>query len=206
MTNDNFQKLISHFMKFPGIGSRQARRFVYHLLHQDEATNQDLASAIADLKQSINQCKQCFRFFSSRTEAPLCTICQDSNRDQRTLLLVEKDIDLENIHKTDTFTGLYFVLGGLVPILEKNPASRIRIKVLTDQLPERIKGGLQEVIIAVSANAEGDNTAEYLRETLGPFLAKAEVKISTLGRGLSTGTELEYSDRDTIRHALKNRE
>jgi len=117
-------------------------------------------------------------------------------------MLVSHDVDFENIEKTKSYTGYYFILGGHIPILEKTPEKRIRQKELLDMVEKRIKNGLSEIIIALNYNPEGENTLTYLRELLSPF----SIKISTLGRGLSTGTELEYSDSDTIKNALKNRQ
>ncbi len=128
-------------------------------------------------------------------------------------MLVSHDVDFENIEKTHFYNGYYFVLGGAVPILEKNPEKRIRQKELLEIVEKKIKNGLSEIIIALNYNPEGENTLTYLQEILKPLTqpssAKATagaVKISTLGRGLSTGTELEYSDSDTIKNALKNRQ
>lgn len=97
------------------------------------------------------------------------------------------------------------MLGGSVPILEKNPEKRIRQKELLEVVEKRSKDGLKEIIIALNYNPEGENTLTYLSEILKPLADKNNLKISTLGRGLSTGTELEYSDTETIKNALKNR-
>ncbi len=199
-------QLIQSFRRFPGIGPRQAKRFVYYLLQSPHGEVGNLLRLIKDLKGSINQCQNCFRFFpgvkpphGGRVINTLCTICSDNNRDNSILMLIEKDIDLENIERSGTYHGYYFVLGGLVPILEKNPKQSIRAKELLELLKTR--PNLKEIIIAVSANAEGDHTIEFLKNFL-----KIKIKISTLGRGLSTGAELEYSDSDTLKNALKHRE
>lgn len=120
-------------------------------------------------------------------------------------MIVSNDVDFENIEKTRFFNGYYFMLGGSVPILEKNPEKRIRQKELLEVVEKRSKDGLKEIIIALNYNPEGENTLTYLSEILKPLADKNNLKISTLGRGLSTGTELEYSDTETIKNALKNR-
>lgn len=204
---------ISHltdlFTKFPGIGPRQARRFVYYLLHSDPRIASELAAAISNIKTATAQCGSCFRFFTTnyKNTNTICDICADEIADHTTLLVVEKDADLETVRKTGTYNGLYFVLGGLVPILEKSPETKIRSR----QLLQRIKNlsasqELKEVILALSASVEGDNTAEYLRGIIEPLRSQTGFTISSLARGLSTGSELEYSDSETIRAAIGNRQ
>ena len=121
-------------------------------------------------------------------------------------MIVSHDIDFENIEKTKFYNGYYFILGGTVPILEKNPEKRVRQKDLLNTVEKRAKMGLSEIIMALNYNPEGENTLTYLTEILKPICDDKNIKISTLGRGLSTGTELEYSDGETIKNALKNRQ
>jgi recombination protein RecR len=120
-------------------------------------------------------------------------------------MIVSLDVDFENIEKTKFYNGYYFILGGTVPILEKNPENKIRQTDLLKTIEEKVKSGLNEIILALNYNPEGENTVTYLTEFLKGITEKNNIKISTLGRGLSTGTELEYSDSDTIKNALKNR-
>jgi recombination protein RecR len=99
------------------------------------------------------------------------------------------------------------VLGGTVPILEKEPERKVRSRELLKTVEKRAKEeGLKEVILAISFNSEGENTAQYIKDILSPLCEKYSLKITLLGRGLSTGTELEYSDSETIKNALKNRQ
>lgn len=208
MSDTIIQQLTESFMRFPGIGPRQARRFVYYLLHAPPSITSQLLSQIQSLQRETSQCASCYRYFPNRERAAakLCTICADPSRDTSLLMLVEKDTDLENVEKSDTYNGHFFVLGGLVKILDKAPSLSIRQRELSKALEERAKNGLQEVIAALSANQEGDSTVEYLKSALAPLLNKHNLRLSTLGRGLSTGVELEYSDADTIKNALKNRQ
>ena len=206
MNEDIISKLTEIFTRFPGIGPKQARRFVYFLLSQTQGSLQNFAKLIAELKTDIHQCEQCTRFFIlGAGRAPICNYCADPNRDSSQLLIVEKDIDLNNIKKLGVYNGQYAVLGGLLPILEKDPENRIRQTALIKNIDGRIaEGNLQEIIIALSVTREGDNTVDYLRSLLRPYEEKG-VKISVLGRGLSSGTEIEYTDSDTIKNALLNR-
>lgn len=205
MINNVIEKLTTMFIKFPGIGPRQARRFVYFLLKQDETSLNNLSQTIKDLKKNTAQCPDCLRFFTRQSddEKSLCEICLDPDRTTNQLMIIEKDADLEVVRKADEYDGRFFVLGGLVPILEKEPAQKIRLKELMTYLENKKP---KEVILALSVNPEGDHTAEFLKNTLAPLFKKLETKLTVLGRGLSTGIELEYSDTDTLANALKNRQ
>ena len=197
--------MIDIFKEFPGIGPRQAKRFVYFLLTRNNGYASELARLISEIKSNVTVCQSCFRFYTKNgSKSDICPICLDQNRDKSALMIVSHDVDFENVEKTKFFNGYYFVIGGTIPILEKNPEKRIRQKELLEVLQSRMKTGLKEIIIALSYNPEGENTLTYLKQILSPFTEKNDVKISTLGRGLSTGTELEYSDSDTIKNALKN--
>ena len=199
------------FSEFPGIGTRQAKRFVYFLMTKNPEFLADMTSLISNLKNEIKSCGNCSRFFQKNyLNSPLCEICGDKNRDKTKLMLVSRDIDLETVEKSGSYNGMYFVLGGSIPILDKNPENQIRLKKLLSYLDEKVKNGdtankLKEIILGLNANPTGEHTAEFLKNALSEFSAKYGVKISILGRGLSTGTELEYSDADTIKNALKNR-
>ncbi len=197
--------LASLFMKFPGIGTRQARRFVYFLLARDPRFLETLAREIANLQHNVHQCTSCFRYYPRmETVANICIACGDE-ADEALLMVVEKDSDFESVRKSGVFSGRYFILGGTLPILGEDPASKIRINELVQQIQKKGAEGLSEVILALSANPDGDTTREYVLQTLAPLSQEYGFTISSLGRGLSTGSELEYSDSDTLRHALKNR-
>lgn len=209
---EKINKLSQLFSEFPGIGPRQSKRFVYFLLTRKPEFLEEISNLILNLKKEIKSCEECFRFFQKvNNYSSLCEICGDENRDKSKLMIVSRDIDIETIEKSSSYNGMYFVLGGSVPILSKNPENQIRLKPLIAFLDKKISEGqnnkknLNEIILGMNANPDGDHTAEFLRNTLSPLLSKQDIKISTLGRGLSTGTELEYSDSETIKNALKNR-
>ena len=204
---DSTQKLIELFKEFPGIGPRQAKRFVYFLLTRPTGYSGELSKLIGEIKSHVVCCDSCFRFFTKNGSSPTtCPICQDEKRDKKIIMIVSHDVDFENIEKTGNYKGYYFILGGTVPILEKNPERRIRQKELLEIVDKKIQNSLSEIIIALNYNPEGENTLTYLSQILRPLAEEHSIKISTLGRGLSTGTELEYSDSDTIKNALKNRQ
>ena len=215
---DALNKLMEYFGEFPGIGPRQARRFAYFILTKNPNYTEELARLITEAKKNVHVCGSCFRFYTAYKNtgagasgaANLCSICADSTRDHTELMIVARDVDFEAIEKSKTYSGLYFILGGTVPILDKNPETRIRSRELVKRLEnetsvrEAAKNYLKEIILSLNANPEGEHTVDVLRSLLKPFTEKG-IRVSILGRGLSTGSELEYSDADTIKNALKNR-
>ncbi len=201
---DSINKLIELFREFPGIGPRQAKRFVYFLLTKEAGYTNEMARLITDLRNKIHTCESCFRFFS-KDNSNICQTCRDTSRDKQSLMIVSRDVDFENIEKTKAFTGYYFILGGNLPVLEKNPETKIRERQLLARIEQRLKEGLSEVIIALDYNPEGEHTREHVERTLQANPLFNNLKITHLGRGLSTGSELEYTDADTIKNALKSR-
>lgn len=202
---DPINLLSEKFKEFPGIGERQAKRFVYFLLHKNPQYVKMLGDAILSIKNQIKQCSSCYLFFQSSNDT-LCPTCKNIETDKSTLLIVEKDADFESIKRSRTYKGMYFILGGLVPIVTKDTPNFVRTKELLNTIEKRSRDdGLAEVILALSINPQGEHTDMYLRELINPLKDKYNFKLSTLGRGLSTGTELEYSDSETIKNALRNR-
>jgi recombination protein RecR len=202
---NSFNKLVELFRKFPGIGPRQAERFAYFLLSEPNGYIKELTHELENLKSESSICTSCFRYFpKNKSETQLCAICNDKNRDSSKLLVISHERDLENIEKTHVYDGFYFVIGGTLPILDKEPEKRIRINELTEIINKRLSN-LDEVILAMNATTEGEHTGEFITERIRQLSEKGKFKISQLGRGLSTGSELEYSDSDTIKNALKNR-
>ena len=203
---NSIERLTRIFADFPGIGPKQARRFVYFLITRNPSYIDEFKKEISELRGEIETCVDCKKYFIKNAGLKkLCNICADTTRDGSSLMIVSRDIDLENIEKSRFFNGKYFVLGGLVPILDKNPEQRIRINDMISLVSRNTDKGLKEIIVGLDANSEGEYTAEIIKKTLSPLAEKYNIKISELGRGLSTGTELEYSDPDTIKNALKNR-
>ncbi len=198
---DQIERLTNIFEKFPGIGPRQAQRFVQFLLRSSPAGRRELIDAISQLSSGVHQCKMCMRYFGG--PGTVCGICENPQRDMKVLAVVASDADLQALERSGTYRGHYFVLGGTISLASEK-MSGLRIKQLHDSIAGRIKSGLTEIILAFPANPEGDATAIRIREEVqkDPF---NELRITTLGRGLSTGSELEYADPDTLKSALDNR-
>lgn len=201
---DTFNKLTELFHKFPGIGPRQAKRFVYFLLSRDRVFLNEITALIGDLREHIVECHSCFRFFEKRARQTLCGVCADPHRGAAELMIVAKDTDVDALEKSGDFHGRYFVLGGSVHLLQQSSA-RLRWKELERTVEQRAKEGLKEIILALNANPDGEQTEFELRRRLSPIASPTGVKISALGRGLSTGSELEYADTETLKSALRNR-
>jgi recombination protein RecR len=198
---DRVEDLSHAFERFPGIGPRQAKRFVYYLLSATQFDRTKLSELIRDLGADVRQCTECLRFWSGSDD--LCNYCADPTRDDSILMVVEKDQDLVAVERANAYRGRYFVLGGVLTLSGKG---RIREQELVDRVDKRMKragGALHEVVLALSATAEGEHTADRVRELLTPL--REHLKLSTLGRGLSTGSELEYADAQTLTGALQNR-
>jgi|SRR3989338_876205 len=199
--SDPIERLTEIFEKFPGIGPRQAGRFVQFLLRSSPSTRRELIDAVQHLGGSVHQCQDCMRYHAGSTK--LCSICSNPERDKKQLAVVASDADLAALERSGTYRGQYFVLGGTISLASEK-MSGLRVSQLLASLPKRLESGLSEIILAFPANPEGDATAIRLREELETLPYK-EVKVSTLGRGLSTGSELEYADPETIKSALDSR-
>ena len=200
---DPIEKLVALFRRFPGIGPRQAERFVQFLLRSSPAARRELIAAIQGLGSSVHQCPSCFRFYSG--ERGLCSLCGNPNRDNKMIIVVASDADLAALERSGTYRGQYFVLGGTVDLAAEK-TDRLRIKELKQRINDlQDNKDFSEIVLAFPANPEGDATAEMVREQLEQTVEERGIKITSLGRGLSTGSELEYADPDTIKNALDSR-
>ncbi len=193
-----FRKIAKHFQKLPGVGPRQAARFVLALLEKPEFEVQELGTAIFNLKQDIKLCADCFNL----SDTGLCDICSSPARDKSKVLVVEKVTDLDSIEKTGLYKGLYHVLGGSISPLDGVLPDHLHIRELKERT-EKLAGitGI-ELILATNPNTAGETTALYLKDM---FASDPTVSITRLGRGLASGSHLEYADEMTLRNALESR-
>ena len=196
---DRIEELTRAFERFPGIGPRQAKRFVYYLLGATPSDRARLTDLITRLGNDIRQCSLCMRFATTNADN-FCSYCSDTGRDDGILMIVEKDQDLTAVERANAFRGRYFVLGGIISLSGKGT---IRERDLVRAVELRSKKGLAEIVLALSATNEGEHTADRVREILRPL--QGHLRITQLGRGLATGSELEYSDPQTLSSALQNR-
>lgn len=200
--SDPIERLTAIFEKFPGIGPRQAGRFVQYLLRSSPGLRKDIIDALQKLGGSVHQCGECMRFHAGTGE--MCGICANPQRDRAYLAVIASDADLAALERSGTYSGHYFVLGGTISLASEK-TSGLRLPQLLRSIPSRIEKGLQEIILAFPANPEGDATAVRMREELLAHPKGDAFRITTLGRGLSTGSELEYADPETIKSALDSR-
>lgn len=196
---DQIEELSAALARFPGVGPRQARRFAYYLLATTQAERAKLAALVESIADNVRQCRECYRFAATDNDGR-CNYCADTSRDDALLMIVEKDQDLLAVERAGTYRGRYFVLGGVLTLSGKGA---IREKELGKAVGMRLAAGLKEIVLALSATSEGEHTADRVRELILPY--RDRVQVSTLGRGLSTGSELEYADAATLAGALQNR-
>lgn len=202
---DHIEELARALARFPGIGPRQGKRFVYYLLSAPSDERKKLSELINSLDIDVHQCPNCLRFFNG-TAASICNYCSDKTRDDTQLMIVEKDQDLSAVERAGTYRGRYFVLGGVLALSGKSAVrEKELLKTVEHRLSPRDEGltSLKEIVLALSATSEGEHTADRIRGLLMPW--RDHLKISELGRGLATGSELEYSDAETLRAALAGR-
>ena len=188
------QNLIDELGRLPGVGPKSAQRIAFHILNADAADMARLANAISTVKTSVSFCEEC----GNVSETELCTICRDERRDPSVLCVVEESKDVVAIERTRSFTGRYHVLGGAINPLAGVGPEQLRIRELVSRLADE---RIQEIILAMDPNLEGEATATYLSRMLVPL----GVRLSRLASGLPVGGDLEYADEITLGRALEGR-
>lgn len=200
MLPEPIKNLIAQFSKLPEIGPRAATRLAFFMLNQPDDYLKDFARAIEELKQKTKICRNCFNL----TSDTICAICSDPRRDQNTICVVEDILDIIPIERTKRYNGVYHILGGLIAPVEGLTPEKLHIKELESRiknLRQKNKDKTVEIILAFNPTTEGDTTALYLQRALNPL----GIKITRLGRGLSTGSDLEYTDETTLINAFLGR-
>lgn len=187
-------KLIESFMKLPGIGQKTAARLAFFCLDMDEDEVVKFANALISTKRDLQYCSIC----GNITESDPCLICQDKDRKQDTVLVVENPRDIMAMEKIREYNGLYHVLHGVLSPMEGTGPEDLNIPDLIKRLQE---DEIKEVIIATNATAEGESTAMYLSRLIKP----AGIKVSRLAYGLAVGSDIEYADEMTLFRAIDGR-
>ena len=190
------QRLINELSRLPGVGPKSASRLTFYLLRgTDQTLATDLSEALVALKENTKFCSVCYNI----TESDPCEVCSDTERDDTLLCVVEEPLDVVAIERSRAFRGRYHVLHGAISPVEGIGPDDLYI----DQLIDRVeKGSFTEIIVATNATLEGDTTTRYLERRL----AGSGARMSSLARGLSVGSDLEYTDEITLSRALHGRQ
>ena len=187
------ENLVAQLTRLPGVGSRTAHRFAFHLLRVPEDEALALAAAIKEVKERVRFCNEC----GNLTEEEVCAICLDARRDHSVICVVEHPVDLISLERTHEFRGLYHVLGGSLSPIDGVEPEHLRI----DELMRRVeKNGVVEVVLATNPNMTGEATASFLADRL-----RGRVRVTRLASGLPVGGDLEYADEVTLGRALLGR-
>lgn len=188
------EEAVTELSRLPGIGRKTALRLALHILRQDESAGVRLGEAIIKMRREIKYCRVCHNI----SETDLCPICANISRDPSTICVVENVKDVLSVERTGQFRGVYHVLNGLISPMDGVGPEQLSISSLVDRVNE---GGVNEIILALSATMEGDTTNFYIYRQL----SRTGVKITQLARGVSVGNELEYTDEITLGRSLLNR-
>jgi recombination protein RecR len=186
--------LIAGLTRLPGIGRRSAERIALHLVQADPAQSTELAAAITQARAAIHCCTAC----GALTERSPCAWCADPRRDGSLLCVVERAVDVLSVEKAGAYRGRFHVLGGRISPLEGIEPEDLRIA----QLERRLQSEpIQEIILALGTDVEGDATSSYLARRL----ARPGLRITRIAHGLPAGSGLEYADQLTLSRALEGR-
>ena len=190
------QRLIDEFSRLPGIGPKSASRLTFFLLRGDSQQPQDLAQALAALKEQTRFCSVCFNITDTGVDP--CPICADPARQTGVLCIVEEPLDVLAIERTREFKGRYHVLNGVISPVEGVGPEDLKIRELLARLKTE---PIKEIILATNISLEGEATAMYVQKQV----AALGVRVTRLARGLPVGGDLEYADETTLARALQGR-
>jgi recombination protein RecR len=195
LTSEYLERAIEQLSKLPGTGRKSAQRIAIHLLKQNDEYALKLANAIIDLKQKVIRCSTC----GNVSDADPCTICDNPKRENGQICVVEEFNDVYIIEKTNEFRGRYHVLGGVISPMDNVGPDQLKIQ----DLLKRVGGDehVNEVILALNPDAEGEATSYYINKLLTPY----EIKVTRIAYGIPMGTELEFIDEATLSRAFTSR-
>jgi len=193
----SLKRLILEFSKLPGIGEKTAQRLAYFVLKKGNVFSQSLIEAIGEVETKIHTCDQCFSFTENEK---LCVLCDNPKRDATKICVVEEPFDIMKIESSQAFHGNYHVLHGTIAPLEGIQPDHLKIRELMERI-DKAEIPVQEVILALDADIEGDTTALYLTK----LLHNRGVKTTRLAYGVPFGSDIDYIDKRTLGKALENR-
>ena len=194
------EKLVHELSRLPGIGPKTAQRLAYHILRSPADYTQHFVSALERVRSEVHTCPRCFNY----TDAQLCRYCTDAHRSDSSLCIVEEPADIMRIESSGAFRGRYHVLQGAISPLEGIGPEDLKIRELIQRVEAGLRGDapvIQEVILALDADLEGDTTVLYLtRQLFGKV-----PKISRIAHGVPIGSDIDFVDDRTMGRALENR-
>ena len=193
--SQSLANLITQFTKLPGIGKKSAERLAYHVLRVHRTEALALADAIRDVKDNVRYCRVCYNL----AEEEECAVCRDPRRDRSLLCVVEQPRDLIALEQTGAYRGLYHVLLGRIAPLDGIGPDQLTIEPLVRRLRE---GTVKEVIMATNPTVEGDGTALHISN----LIAELPLRITRLARGITTGSVLEFANKEILTDALSGRQ
>lgn len=200
----SIRNLIESFEKLPGIGPKTAQRLAFYLLHVPQEQLDEFAKAAENLKKNTVLCSLCFNV----AETDPCPICGSQNRSKAIICVVEQPLDVLALEKSGSFKGNYHVLHGAISPLNNIGPDEIYIHQLLTRIKNQVEQ-IEEIILAMNPNMEGEATAMYIAKRLGEIKNQnsklTDLKITRLGQGLPTGADLEYADETTLSRALEGR-
>lgn len=193
--SESVARVIEEFSKLPGIGRKSAERLTYHILRVPKTEAVGLADAIRNVRENVRYCQTCFNL----AEQERCAICLDPKRDHSMLCIVEQPRDLISLEQSGVYRGLYHVLLGRIAPLEGMTPDQLTLEALV----ERVRTGtFREIVMATNPTLEGDGTALHISN----LLAEYDVAITKLARGITTGSILEYTNKEILADALRERQ
>jgi len=185
-------RAVDEFAKLPGIGRKTAMRLVLHTLRMDEGAVDSFCQAVSTLRHGVRYCRVCHNI----SDTDVCNLCGNPQRDATTICVVENVQDVMALEATMQYRGLYHVLGGVISPMDGIGPGDLQIQSLVERVG---RGGVAEVILALSSTMEGDTTNFFISRKLSPY---PEVKLTMLARGLSINDELQYTDEVTLGRSL----
>ena len=194
ISSKHIEHVVEHFSSLPGIGKKTALRFALHLLKKESEDVSNFGEALIAMRESIQYCSECHNI----SDEPTCSICSNPNRSQSSICVVQDIRDVIAIENTNSFSGKYHVLGGIISPMDGIGPNDLNIDSLIEKVSQRDK---DEIILALPATMEGDTTNFYLYKKLKDF----EVKITTIAKGVSIGDDIQYTDQLTLGRSIMNR-
>jgi recombination protein RecR len=193
-TAESIEQLAEQFSRLPGIGRKTAHRLALYVVKMQREEVVNLAQALVNVKDRVKYCTVC----SNITEADPCPICSNTKRDKTIICVVEEPTDVLALERTNEFAGVYHVLGGALSPLDGVGPEDLRIRELLQRLSDT---RIEEIILALNSDVEGEATTLYLSKLLKPL----GMRVTRIARGLPVGTDLEFADQATLSRALEGR-